>query len=192
LALMSTSHNSRTKGPGAMARCRSFPAHLIVVVRYSDLCPLLTRRRQITPRTGSTCQNDFATLPPSLPRLANSVVDVSTRGNECCVRKKIEFASLPGKQAAVDTVLLPCTHRDRFSLICPPNHLAVCGGLEKSWQICGESTEMLLNITSLVARTNMATSPGGPRRNHCDGVSADLPALGSSGLAKSGSGSPHR
>jgi hypothetical protein len=49
---------------------------------------------------------------------------------------------------------------------------------------------MPLNITSLVARTNMATSPGGLRRNHCDAVSAGFPALGISGLAKSGRGSP--
>jgi hypothetical protein len=54
------------------------------------------------------------------------------------------------------------THRDKFSLIRPPNHLAVCGGLEKSWQICGEGMEMLLNITSLVVpdwRSRQRTRP---------------------------------
>ena len=59
-----------------------------------------------------------------------------------------------------------CTHRDKFSLIRPPNHLAVCGGLEKSWQICGEGTEMLLNITSLVVPDgDNGLSSTGPRRH---------------------------
>ena len=41
------------------------------------------------------CQNDFASLPVSLPRLANSFSAVTINGAAICVRKKIEFASLP-------------------------------------------------------------------------------------------------
>jgi|GEM_PF-5331341 len=65
-----------------------------------------------------------------------------------------------------------CTHPDKFSLIRPPNHLAVCDGLEKSWQIHGEGMEMLLNITSLVVPDgDNGLSSTGPRRDravrHC-------------------------
>jgi hypothetical protein len=47
------------------------------------------------------CQNDFASLPLSLPRLANSVCCAKQNCRTGYVRKKIEFASLPGKQAGV-------------------------------------------------------------------------------------------
>ena len=58
------------------------------------------------------------------------------------------------------------THRDKFSLIRPPNHLAVCGGLEKSWQICGKGMEMLLNIASLVVPDgDSGLSSNGPPRD---------------------------
>ena len=44
---------------------------------------------------GTACQNDIASVPLSLPPLANSVVAVNAIPCASYVRKKIEFASLP-------------------------------------------------------------------------------------------------
>src|SRR5258706_8025224 len=41
-------------------------------------------------------ENEFASLPTSLPRLANSFLAVMACICASCVRKRIEFASLPG------------------------------------------------------------------------------------------------
>jgi len=41
------------------------------------------------------CQNDFASLPLSLPRLANSVFCANLGGDKTYALKKNEFASLP-------------------------------------------------------------------------------------------------
>ena len=49
--------------------------------------------------------------------------------------------------------------KGKFSLICPPDDLALCGGLEKSGRILAESLKVLLMVRALYAstRTKMAT-----------------------------------
>jgi hypothetical protein len=49
--------------------------------------------------------------------------------------------------------------KGKFSLICPPDELALCGGLEKSCRILAESLKVLLMVRALYAstRTKMAT-----------------------------------
>jgi hypothetical protein len=67
------------------------------------------------------CQNDIATLPLSLPRLANSSLDRAIYGT--CVAKKIEFADL--SQGAVSSDFMAGHFCSRAALVTGPNRATV-------------------------------------------------------------------